>query len=76
MAGEPDVTPQRCVGGSCSCGSACCAAGLDSIPYVSLPRMPMLRGCEPGVSTYDVYSVGSRFICMTGDSDSPIRPFV
>lgn len=36
----------------------------------------MLRGCEPGVSAYEVYSVGGRFICMTGDSDSPIRPFV
>lgn len=32
MAGEPDASPQRCVGGSCNWGSACGAPGLDSIP--------------------------------------------
>lgn len=74
MAGDPDVTPQRCVGGSCRWGSACCAAGLDKMPYVSLPKIPMLRGCEPGVSLYVAYSVGGRFMCMTGDSDPPMRP--
>lgn len=74
MAGEPDVMPQRCVGGSCRWGSECCAAGLDSIPYVSLPKIPILRGCEPGVSLYDTYSVGGLFMCMTGDSDPSMRP--
>lgn len=47
------------------------------MPYVSLLKTPMLpRGSAPGPSPYAEWSTGARFMCKTGDSASPMRPFV
>jgi hypothetical protein len=43
--------------------------------YASRLGTPLCR-FEPGVSVYIPWSTGALFICMTGDSDSSIRPLV